>query len=142
MTIKETAGKVLLYFYQLQRTAPLAMPNRQLGFINKKEGLVGITSDKQWFTKDLQILNPNAADTYNAFRYLLDRKLIQSTDRATGAAKVYVGVHVTHKGIDLIEGVENGPQGQELFAESFAMHVPADGGVEALMKDALSALLD
>ena len=73
MTIKETAGKTLLYFYQLQRTVPLEMQSRQIGFINKKESGLGLTSDKKWLTNDLVDINPSTIDIFNAFMYLLER---------------------------------------------------------------------
>lgn len=133
---------MLLYFYQLQRTTPLAMPQRQLGFVDKKESGVLMSSDKKWLTKDLQTINASAADIYNAFRFLLDRKYIESVDRNASGAKIFVGIHVAFRGVDIIESVENGPQGQEQFANAFNMPVPSDGGVEGLIKDALRALLD
>jgi hypothetical protein len=64
---------MLLYFYQLQRTAPLTMPYRQIGFVTKKEGGVGVTSDKKWLTKDLLSINPGSNDIFNAFLFLMKK---------------------------------------------------------------------
>lgn len=141
MTIKETAGKVLLYFYQLQRTAPLAMPYRQLGFIDKKEKGVGLTSDKKWFTKDLLGINPSSSDIYNAFLFLRSKGYIQSTERVTAGAIIYVGTRLTGDGIDVVEGIERGREGKHEFELAFNIKVEG-GNVDSLIKEHLGALLD
>lgn len=142
MTIKETAGKVLLYFYQLQRTAPLAMPYRQLGFIDKKEKGIGLTSDKKWFAKDLLGINPASSDIFNAFSFLRSKGYIKSNERVGASAIIYVGIQLTGAGIDIIEGIERGNDGKHEFELAFNIGVEDSRDVESLIKECLGALAD
>ena len=142
MTIKETAGKILLYFYQLQRTVPLTMKYRQLGFVDRKSGSLYLTSDKKWLTNNLLDINPVSTDIFNAFTFLIDKGFIQTLERTTGEAKIYVGIQLSSIGIDIVEGIEGGPDGKQVFASSF--NIPVDGGadIESVIKDNLSILLE
>lgn len=141
MTIKETAGKTLLYFYQLQRTIPSGMKQRQLGFVDKKDGGVSLTTDKKWLTKDLLDINPRAADALNAFMFLLDKGLVQSDERAARGARVYVGVQLTGLAFDLIEGVEYNEEGRHNFGVMFNLAVQSSTDVETLMREHLGELM-
>lgn len=142
MTIKETAGKVLLYFYKLQRASPLTMAHRQVGVIAKKEGGLTLTSDKTWLTKDLLGINPSATDMLNAMTFLRDKKLIQATERVAANARIYMGVQLTDKGIDIIEGIEHGHDGKQNFDMTFNIKVSESSDVEALIKENLTMLSD
>lgn len=141
VTIKETAGKLLLYFYQLQRTVPLGMRNRQLGFVDRKSGGLFLTSDKKWLTENLLDINPKSIDILNAFMFLIDKGLIQSKERVTPEATVYVGIQLTHKGIDIVEGIESGAEGREKFNVNFNIQVAEGTSIEELIDQQLSALL-
>jgi hypothetical protein len=141
MTIKETAGKVLLYFYQLQRTDPLSMPYRQLAFISKKGVGVAFTSDKKPFAKDLLDLNPNSTDFFNAFLFLVDKGFIVTEERANAHARVFLGAQVTDKGIDVIEGVEGSDRSREHFEDSFNIKVTKGTTIDSLVRSQLSAIL-
>jgi hypothetical protein len=141
MTIKETAGKVLLYLYQLQRTDPLSMPQRQLAFISKKGTGVAFTSDKKAFAKDLLDLNPNSTDFYNAFIFLVDKGFIVTQERANAHARVFVGAQVTDKGVDVIEGIEGSAEGRKYFEMSFNIKTDSHSTIDRLVKSQLSAIL-
>ena len=141
MTIKETAGKMLLYLYQLQRTVPSSMQYRQLGFIDKADGKVGITSDKKWLTRDLLDISPQSSDVFNGFVFLIDKGFIRSRERSTSGARIYVGLHLTATGIDVIEGVEHGTTGKDVFASTFNIPVDESMNVETLIQDNVGALL-
>ena len=142
VTIKETAGKVLLYFYQLQRTAPLAMPYRQLGFIDKKDKGVGLTSDKKWFAKDLLGINAASSDIFNAFSFLRSKGYIKSNERVGASAIIYVGIQLTGAGIDIIEGIERDSDGRREFELAFNIGVESSEGVEGLIRGCLGSLTD
>lgn len=139
MTIKETAGKALLYFYQLQRTDPLSMPLRQLAFISRKTGGVVFTSDKKAFAKDILELNPSSTDFYNAFSFLVSKGFIETEERANPTTRVYVGALVTAKGIDVVEGVEASADGKRKFEDTFAIR--AESTVDALVRTQLKSLI-
>ena len=140
MTIKETAGKVLLYFYQLQRRDPLSMPYRQVGFVDRKGMGVALTSDKKAFAKDLFDINPSSADIYNAFIYLIDKKFIETQERATVGARIYVGVQVTAQGIDALEGIEGGANARHDFEQTFNIRVDSNATVDSVSRKQLKVL--
>lgn len=142
MTIKETAGKVLLYFYQLQRAAPLTMAHRQVGFLDKKDKGLALTSDKRWLTKDLIDINPAATDIFNALNFLIDKGFINSRERVTAEARIYVGVQLTAAGIDIVEGVERGKDGKKDFDTTFNIKIEGSTDVDSLVKQNLGDLLD
>lgn len=141
MTIKETAGKMLLYLYQLQRTVPSSMQYRQLGFIDKPDGKVGLTSDKKWLTRDLLDISSQSSDVFNGFTFLVDKGFIRSQERNTSGARIYVGIHLTAAGIDVIEGVEHGSDGKNVFASTFNIPVGDSMNVETLIQENVGALL-
>ena len=143
MTIKETAGKVLLYFYQLQRTAPLSMPSRQVGFIERKNGEgLALTSDKKPFAKDLLDINSSSTDIFNAFTFLINKGFIETKERAAPGARIYVGVQVTVAGIEAIESIEGGPDGKNQFEQNFNIKVGSNATVDSVIRDKLKALID
>lgn len=141
MTIKETAGKMLLYLYQLQRTVPSSMQYRQLGFIDKPDGKIGLTSDKKWLTRDLLDISTQSSDVFNGFVFLVDKGFIRSRERTTTGARIYVGIHLTAAGIDVIEGVEHGSSGKDTFTTTFNIPVSESMDVEALIQENVGALL-
>jgi hypothetical protein len=142
VTIKETAGKILLYFYQLQRTVPLTMKYRQLGFVDRKTGGLYVTSDKKWLTNNLLDINSNATDVFNAFTFLIDKGFIQTRERTTGEAKIYVGIQLSSNGIDVVEGIEGGPDGKQAFMSTFNIQVGSSADIEAVIHENLSVLLE
>lgn len=141
MTIKETAGKTLLYFYRLQRTVPSSMRYRQLVFMEKKDGGVSITSDKKWLTKDLLDINPNPSDIFNAYIFLLEKGFISPRERAATGARIYIGIQLTSKGVDIVEGVEQGEEGKRAFHVTFNINVDQHDDIESLVEKSLSTLL-
>jgi len=142
VTIKETAGKILLYFYQLQRTVPLTMKNRQLGFVDRKSGGLYLTSDKKWLTNNLLDINPATTDIFNAFNFLIEKGYIQTVERSTGEAKIYVGIQLSSSGIDVVEGIEGGLDDKQIFASNFNIKVDGTADIESIIKDNLSVLLE
>lgn len=142
MTIKETAGKVLLYLYQLQRTAPLTMAYRQVGFMEKKDGGVALSTDKKAMTKDLFDINSSPSDIFNAFAYLLNKEYVETKERTNAGTRIYVGLLVTDTAIDLIEGIEGGDEGRRIFETAFNIKVDGRSTVDSLIRDKLSALIN
>jgi len=118
------------------------MQYRQLGFINKKAGGMGLTSDKKWLTNNLLDINSSSNDIFNAFTFLIDKGFVNTTERATAEARIYVGVQLTMKGIDMVEGIERGDDGKHEFNVTFNIKVPESMDVEALIAEHLSMLSD
>lgn len=140
MTIKSTAGKMLLYLYKMQRSTPIDMPKRQLVFVDKPGKGVAMTSDKVWLAKDLLEINGSGADVYNAFRFLLDKEYVKSNLRLSPQAMVYTGLELTAMGIDIVEGVERDSGGATAFSEAFNMSVEAGTKVDKVVEQQLSSL--
>lgn len=140
MTIKEVAGRTILYFYQLQRAAPASMQHRQLGFIDKADGKVSLTSDKKWFSKDLIDIGGSSSDVYNAFRFLLDKGFIGAQERAKAGARIYIEIRLTASGIDIVEGVESSRDGRQQFSATFNMHGDS-ADVNGLIREHLESFL-
>lgn len=141
MTIKETAGKMLLYFYQLQRTVPLEMRHRQLVFVTRPDGGIIMSSDKKWLAKDLLDISGKSVDALNALMFLRGKKMIYSVERVVVGKRLYVGVQLTDRGIDVIEGVERGQSGQDDFTTMFNIAIDHDLDVDHLVKQQLGSLL-
>jgi hypothetical protein len=118
------------------------MRQRQLGFIEKKSGGLGLTSDKKWLTKDLLDISPTVADLLNAFMFLLDKRFIQSEERTSAGARIYIGIQLTGAGIDVVEGIERDREGKRAFTETFNIDVEDRMNIEHLVKEHLGALLE
>lgn len=114
------------------------MRYRQLGFIEKKDGGVSLTSDKKWLTTDLQGINPKAVDIFNAIIYLVENGYIHSKERVTEGARIYVGISMSGRGIDIIEGIEGSEEGRETFSTAF--NIAAGDSVESMIADHLGML--
>ena len=142
MTIKETAGKILLYFYQLQRAAPSSMQYRQLAFVDKPNGKMGMTTDKKWLTKDLLEITRSSSDALNAFMYLRAKRYIDSTERASVGKRIYVGIQLTGNGIDIVESLEHSSGGRQAFSAAFNMDVQSGASIDDLIKQHLGSILD
>ena len=142
MTIKETAGKILLYYYQLQRTVPTEIIRRQVGFIEKADGGMSLTSDKKWLTNDLQDISPKSVDIFNALLFLFDKNYIQARHLANKGTRIYIGIQPTGAGIDIVEGVELGDTGRDAFLHAFNTKVASGATVESLIKEKLGNLIN
>ena len=118
------------------------MPNRQVGFIDKKERGAALTSDKKWLVKDLLGINNTSLDLLNAFIFLHNKGFIKSKERVSTGARIYVEIQITDTGIDIVEGVERGRDGKQDFETTFNIKVDDGSDVDGLVKDNLSALFD
>ena len=118
------------------------MTYRQLGFIDKTNGGVSLSTDKKWLTKDLLDINPQPTDVFNAYVYLIDKGYINTEGRAASGKRIFVGIRVTGSGIDIVEGIERGKEGQHDFTTVFNITVTGHTKVESLIKENLSNLLE
>jgi len=118
------------------------MKYRQLGFVDRKTGGLYVTSDKKWLTNNLLDINSNATDVFNAFTFLIDKGFIQTRERTTGEAKIYVGIQLSSNGIDVVEGIEGGPDGKQAFMSTFNIQVGSSADIEAVIHENLSVLLE
>lgn len=117
MTIKETAGKILLVLYFMQVDNPSKLEYEQVIFRTTSKPKLD-TSSKLKTT--LHEINSDDAALYNGFRYLLDKGIIakRNTKDAMGAMFL-IGPHLTSEGIDLVESVEQGEESQKVVKALF-----------------------
>lgn len=127
MTIQQTAGKLLVYFYQLQRTAPLQVRVRQIVFASDNpSSRLSVMADKRWLTNDLQAISNSAEDMLNAMHYLCDKKLIRTSERSGSEKRVYTGHELTASGIAMVEAVQNSSQGAQDFNQEFQTNLASE----------------
>lgn len=143
MTVKETAGKLLLYFYQLQRTAPLQVRVRQIVFSNDgPASRLSVMADKRWLVSDLQSLSSSAEDLMNGMHYLKDNGFIRTSERSSSEKRAYTGFELTAQGIALIEGVELDSSGVAAFNQAFNLDLGSETKVANLTNSLLGAAAD
>ncbi len=122
-TVKATAGKLLLYIYKLQRSAPLDMLKRQIVFVDKQSKGVALTSDKVWLASDLLEINPNGSDIYNAFQFLINQEFIMAKSRLVPNARIYADIELTAIGFSIVEDIERDSEGARAFQDKFNVGV-------------------
>lgn len=117
MTVKEAAGKIILVLYHVQTENPAKLDNSQITFSMPSKPK--LEADK-WLKRALREVNENDAVLYNALNYLLEKGLIakRNTKDIMGGM-LLIGPHLTADGIDVIEGVEQGEEGQKVVKSLF-----------------------
>lgn len=118
------------------------MQYRQLAFVDKPNGKIGMTTDKKWLTKDLLEITRSSADALNAFMYLRAKRYIDSTERASVGKRIYVGIQLTGLGVDIIEGLEHSSGGRQAFSAGFNIDLDSGVTIDDLIKQQLGPILD
>lgn len=116
MTVKETAGKILLALYSIQTDNPAYLQDRKIIF--RTISKVKLHTDAK-FKEILYKINSDESALYNAFDYLLQKKFIASNQSNTMGALVLIGTHLTFNGVDIIEGIERGKGPQKVIKSLF-----------------------
>lgn len=117
MTIKETAGKILLVLYSLHSSNPVELEGKQVIF---RAPLKPKLETDSKFKAMLHEISPEDALLYNAFNYLLDRGLIAKRNtKGVMGGMLLIGLHLTYEGVDLIESVEQGEEAQKVVKSLF-----------------------
>jgi len=117
MTIKETAGKILLVLYSLQIENPIKLKNDLIliktidrPVIEGNDGVAG------WLHK----ITDDDTRLYNGLQYLFDKHLIaKSNNKNAMGAYLIRGLYVTDLGLDIIQGVEQGEESQKKLKSLF-----------------------
>lgn len=117
MTIKETAGKVLLVLYSMQIDNPVKLDEKQIVFGASSKPKLETDSG---FKKTLYEISEDDTALYNAFNYLLDIGFIAKRNKKDMmGGMLLIGIHLTYAGIDVIEAVEQGEEGQKVIKSLF-----------------------
>lgn len=140
MTIKEIAGKVLLYLYEIQREQPAKLLFIVIEFDELPGGRFSLNCSENKIKTALLKISENPNDIYNAHRYLVDKNFIQSSEQAMAGSGAYIGCLLTDHGVDIIESIERGNEEKARFNLTFNIKVENNMNVESLIKANLSAL--
>lgn len=140
MTIKEIAGTVLLYLYEIQREQPAKLRFIVIDFNELSGGQVSLNCSDNSIKTALLKISENPNDIYNAHRYLVNKSFIQSSEQSDAGSGEYIGCLLTDHGVDIIEGIERGDEEKAHFNFIFNIKVENNMNVESLIKANLSAL--
>lgn len=135
MTIKETAGKLLLVLYSLQITGTINLEREQITFTITSKTKLRTTSSN--FKNKLHKITDEDTALYNATNYLLERGLITGKDKKVGpGCLIIISPHVTYQGVDIIESVEQGEESQRAVKSlfNFSFNFSPTMKVDSLLK--------
>lgn len=145
VSIKKIAGEILLYLYILQRQDIGKLKNAMLSFAlwHLPEGKEGAQLDRRSETilgvSDFDAYTDN--DLYNALSYLYESALIDFRDSRDSAGSHLINLKVTSHGIDMVEGIERGPEEKRVFNTTFNFNITNDVTVESLLKAEFGSLI-
>ncbi len=132
MSIKQTAGKILLSLYVVQLDNPTKLEQTSVVFMATPNSKLDTS---EWLKSILHSINDNDVILYNAFNYLLEKHLIaKKNNRELMGGLVLLGLHLTATGIDVIEGVEQGEEPQKIVKSLFNFNFTSKVTVDSLVK--------
>lgn len=132
MSIKNTSGKILLALYVVQLDNPVKLERAQILFHNSSKPK--LESDN-WLKKILHEISDNDALLYNSFNYLLNKGLIANKNaKGIMGGLLLLGLHITDSGIDIVEGVEQGPAEQKIVKSLFNFNFNTSVTLDSLLK--------
>lgn len=136
--VKAIAGEILLYFYTLQRRRGFDSMEiiRFDGWDN-----INIPASSQLEKDLLTICKESAADLYNALSYLSEKYLLSFNKSRNSGGDMLHGFKVTAGGMDIIEGIERGPEERNNFYLTFNIKVADNINVDSLIKNEIGSLL-
>ncbi len=145
--IKTIAGKVLLYFYYVQRTDTAKLFDLVLNFqmrdLNSRQEEMPILGRTDTLVqKNLLKLTDTANNLFNALRYLRDLDFIEmkySPDRTNDHFSLF---RVKSGGVDAIEAILRGKEEKEEFYTTFNIKLPDKTDIESLLEKQLGSLYE
>jgi len=143
--IKTIAGKVLLYFYFVQRTDYAKLLDTVLNFqmrnFNERvETLPILGSQDSSVIKNLLKVTDNANNLYNGLRYLADKAFIEMKYTPSRTNDHFSLFRVLPGGVDVIEAIERGKEEKEEFYTTFNIKVADKTDIERLLEKQLGSL--
>ncbi len=144
--IKTIAGKILLYFYSLQRSDYSKLHDLVLGFqmrhfSDKNEKSPKISHKENEIVQNLLKISNNDNNIYNALKYLTDKGFIEMSKNSDNVSDNFLNFSVSSIGIDVIEGIERGVEEKKIFNVTFNIKVADNINIESLMKAEIGSLL-
>lgn len=132
MSIKQTAGRILLSLYVIQLDNPTEL--EQASVVFQSSSNIELDTD-EWLENILHSINDNDAILYNAFNYLLEKGLIaKKNSKGLMSGLLLIGLHITASGIDIIEGIEQGEEPQKIVKSLFNFNFSSKVTIDSLVK--------
>ena len=137
--IKTIAGKILLYFYLLQRKNITDLNLAMLNFSfkrspnNQVDGME-MPGREKTILKDEKFEGYSDVDIFNALMYLSDSYLIDYKESKSTAGSHLHQLKITASGINIIEGIERGEEEKREFNVTFNFNVQNNVTLESLLK--------
>lgn len=138
--VKHIAGDLLLFFYDCQRKNGFA-PKNVIRFGGVFEGKIDLQDNSEFGKQLLDVSRGSPADAYNALRYLEEKHFLAFGKSTDTAGDLLHGFHVTAFGVDIIEGIERGPEEKNEFHVTFNIKLADNINVDSLIKAELGSLL-
>ncbi len=138
--IKHIAGDLLLFFYDFQRKNGFP-PKNVVRFSGVFEGQISLLDRGDLENRLLEISRGSSADAYNALRYLEEKNFLDFKKASDTGGDLLHGFHVTAYGVDIIEGIERGPEEKKEFHMTFNIKLADTVNIDSLIKAELGSLL-
>ncbi len=145
-SIKTIAGRILLYFYSVQRSDYAKLNDSIIefqirGFSGKSDKSPQLKKKGSEVVSDLLKISENDNDIYNALVYLHDKNLIKMTKSPDNISDNLINISVSSTGIDMVEGIERGERERKNFYITFNIKLADNVNIENLIKAELGSLL-
>jgi len=143
--IKKIAGKMLLYFYTLQRNDYSSLYDFGLSFqmrhFPKGEKSPAINDKNNEISQTLIKISGNDNNAYNALIYLCEKGFINMSKTSDNVSDHFLNINVSSEGIDIIEGIERGETEKKEFNIIFNIKIADNINIESLIKTELGSLI-
>jgi len=144
--IKTIAGKILLYFYSIQRSDYVKLHDFVLEFqmrhfSDKNEKSPKVIHKDNEIVQNLLKIAGDDNNVYNALKYLEDKGFIEMSKSSDNVSDNLLNFSVSSAGIDIIEGIERGKEEKREFNIIFNIKVADNINIESLIKAELGSLI-
>lgn len=137
--INKIAGRLLLYFYALQRQN--AFPSMEIvSFFGIQENKTEMESSSNFVKGMLKVSKKSAADIYNSLRYLKEKRFIDFKEVKTTIGDLLHNIEVTAWGVDIVEGIERSEEEKKKFNITFNIKIADNINIDSLIKNELGSL--
>jgi len=143
--IKTIAGRILLYFYSLQRSDysklhDFVLEFQMRHFPDKSEKSPKISHKENEIVRSLLEISDNDNDIYNALKYIADKGFIEMSKNSDNVGDYFLNFCVSSIGIDMIEGIERGEEEKKIFNITFNIKIADSINIESLLKAEIGSL--
>jgi len=144
--IKKIAGRILLYFYLIQRNdysklCDLVLEFQMRHFSDKNEKSPKIIHKDNEIVQNLLKIAGNDNNVYNALKYLENKGFIEMSKSSDNVNDNFLNFSVSSAGIDIIESIERGKEEKREFNIIFNIKVADNINIESLIKTELGSLI-